>query len=256
MPGVSVVADAPRRGTLWSGTTRVHVRPLAHDPFGAFLILTGSHGDAFSPPEEPVLQQWLETLVEWGYRRVRTNAVASATDTALQGVGFSVVQDLVLLSVTHWSPPHMSPPCAWVPKRALRWGALRTSTRRDILALDAAAFGPQWSLDRESLTDAIGATSRSQVFVCRRKSVLDGFVVVGSSGGTGYVQRLAVNDTQRQHGVGSCLVGAALRWTHARGCTHTVVNTETTNSAAQALYEKMGFVALPNRLTVLYKELQ
>lgn len=251
-----MVADAPRRGTLWSGTTSVHIRPLAHDPYGAFLILTGSHGEAFAPPDETVLRQWLETITRWGYKRVRTNAVATVTDTALQGVGFSVVQELTLLSVTHWSPPRIAPPCPRSPRRALRWGTLRTATRNAILSLDAEAFGPHWCLDRESLTDAISATTRSQIFVCREKSVLDGFVVVGSSGGTGYVQRLAVNENVRQEGVGSCLVTAALRWTHAHGCTHTVVNTETTNYAAQALYEKMGFVSLPNRLTVLQKELQ
>jgi ribosomal protein S18 acetylase RimI-like enzyme len=35
-----------------------------------------------------------------------------------------------------------------------------------------------------------------------------------------------------------------------------VVNTDVNNHYAQHLYEKIGFVSLPNRLTVLQKELQ
>jgi ribosomal protein S18 acetylase RimI-like enzyme len=47
-----------------------------------------------------------------------------------------------------------------------------------------------------------------------------------------------------------------VQWTARKQCRHTVVNTDVNNHAAQRLYEKMGFVALPHRLTVLHKELR
>lgn len=248
--------SAPRRGTLWSGSHHVHVRPLGHDTSCAFVAFTGSHGEAFSLPDTSLIEQWLDTLAEWGYRRVRTNAVISTADTALRDAGFTVVQDLTLLSMSHWTPSRLAIGTTNPPKKVLRWGVLRKSVRREILALDAHAFGPEWCLDEDLLTDAVRATTHAQVFVARDARLLHGFVVVGASGGTGYVQRLAVSEDRQGQGIGHSLVATAVNWAQKRGCTHTVVNTEVGNVPARRLYEKIGFVALPNRLTVLQKELR
>lgn len=254
---MSVVERAPRRGTLWSGPTVVHARPLAHDPEAAFLIINGAHDDNFSFPGPEIIEQWLTTLATWGYSRVRTSALAPRPDEALRAVGFTPVQDLVLMSMTHWTPPEFSLAPDIAPKKALRWGKhLSSSLRDDILRLDTRAFGASWALDSDAFADALRATSRSQVFVARHKGVLQGFAVVGATGGTGYLQRLAVDADVQHSGVGSCLVASAVQWTSRRGCRHTVVNTEVNNHAARRLYEKIGFVALPNHLTVLQKELQ
>jgi ribosomal-protein-alanine N-acetyltransferase len=253
---MSVVYRAPRRGTLWSGPTAVHARPLAHDPESAFLIINGAHDDNFSFPGPEVIEQWLTTLKSWGYARVRTSALSTRPETALREVGFAPVQDLVLMSMTHWTPPQFSLAPDIAPKKTLRWGSRMPSSLRDeILRLDARAFGTTWALDTDAFSDALGATSRTQVFVARHKGALQGFAVVGATGGTGYLQRLAVDASAQRAGIGSCLVASAIQWSSRKGCRHTVVNTEVNNQPAQHLYEKIGFVALPNRLTVLQKEL-
>lgn len=253
---MSVVERAPRRGTLWSGPTVVHARPLAHDPEAAFLIISGAHDDNFSFPGPETIEQWLTTLKSWGYARVRTSALSPRPASALREVGFAPVQDLMLMSMSHWTPPQFSLAPDIAPKKAVRWGnRISSSLRDDVLRLDARAFGDTWALDRDAFTDALRATSRSQVFVARHKGVLQGFAVVGATSGTGYLQRLAVDAHVHRAGIGSCLVAAAVQWSSRRGCRHTVVNTEINNQPAQHLYEKIGFVSLPNRLTVLQKEL-
>lgn len=253
---MSVVERAPRRGTLWSGPTVVQVRPLAHDPEAAFLIISGAHDDNFSFPGPEMIDRWLTTLKSWGYARVRTSALSPRPESALREVGFAPIQDLMLMSMTHWTPPQFSLSPDIAPKKAVRWGnRISSSLRDDILRLDARAFGDTWALDKDAFSDALRATSRSQVFVARHKGVLQGFAVVGATGGTGYLQRLAVDAHVQRTGIGSCLVAAAVQWSSRKGCRHTVVNTEINNQPAQHLYEKIGFVSLPNRLTVLQKEL-
>ena len=254
---MSVVERSPRRGTLWSGPTVVHARPLAHDPEAAFLIISGAHDENVSFPGPEIIDQWLATLATWGYSRVRTSALSLRPDQALRTAGFTPVQDLVLMSMTHWTPPKFSLAPDIAPKKALRWGKhLSSSLRDDILQLDARAFGATWALDPDAFADALRATSRSQVLVAQHKGVLQGFAVVGATGATGYLQRLAVDADAQHSGVGSCLAAAAVQWASRRGCRHTVVNTDVNNQTAQRLYEKIGFVVLPNRLTVLQKELQ
>ena len=246
----------PRRGSLDAGSVRVHIRPLERDPRCAFMAITGSHGDRFSLPEPEVVGHWLATLAQWGYSRVRTNALNHGASATLQSAGFDVVQELTLLSLTHWVPTPPPSPESVVVTKALRLGAVRRRLRDEILELDQQAFGTQWGLDRDLFADAIAATTHRQVFVSREGQQLTGFVVVGATGDTGYIQRLAVCESVRRHSVGSCLVATAVRWAQKRGCTQTVVNTETTNAAALGLYEKIGFVALPDRLAVLQKELR
>lgn len=253
---MSVADSIPRRGSLDVGSVRVHVRPFERDPRCAFMAITGSHGDGFSLPESTVIEHWLTTLTQWGYAQVRTNALNHGATATLQSAGFDVVQELTLLSLTHWTPTPLPSPENVVAKKVLRWGAIRRRLRDEILNLDQQAFGTQWGLDQDLLTDAISATTYRQVFVTREGQQLTGFVVVGATGDTGYIQRLAVRENVRRRSVGSCLVAAAVSWAQKRGCTHTVVNTETTNVAALGLYEKIGFVALPDRLAVLQKELR
>lgn len=132
------------------------------------------------------------------------------------------------------------------------WPALR----REILALDTSSFGGSWCLDEGLLDDAMRATARSTLLISRHERRLNGFVIVGVSGDMGYVQRLAVHPDHRHRGVGTALVGHAVRWAARRGARQSMVNTEVTNVAARALYEKMGFTPLPTRLTVLHKELR
>lgn len=254
---MSVVERAPRRGTLWTGPTVVQVRPLANDVECAFLIVRGSHDGSYSLPGSAVIDQWLATLLSWGYLRVRTSALSANAANVLAGAGFSAVQDLNLLSLSHWTPPKFSISPDHQAKKAARFGrGVSLGITTEILNLDCKAFGPKWALDGDSFKDALDATSRSQVFTVRNNKKLLGFAIVGAGNATGYLQRLAVDQESRDCGIGHCLVAASIQWASRMGCSQTVVNTEANNQPALHLYEKMGFVCLPNRLTVLHKELR
>ena len=48
----------------------------------------------------------------------------------------------------------------------------------------------------------------------------------------------------------------SLAWAHSRGALDLLVNTEQSNAAALALYRGLGFVTVPDRLSVLERELE
>jgi ribosomal protein S18 acetylase RimI-like enzyme len=122
--------------------------------------------------------------------------------------------------------------------------------------VDEQAFGADWSLDAATLREAMRATGRSSVWVnMDGQGSVTGFVVVGATGTTGYVQRLAVQPAHQGHGAGSALLDAAHRWLEQVGCRSAVVNTEPTNAPALALYRRFGYVPLSYGLQVLELDL-
>lgn len=254
---VSLTARSPRSGVVWSGASSVRVRPWPLSPDRAYLLITGSHGPDLELPNSDILREWLHTIGSWGYHRVRTTALAPTPATALRTVGFVTAQELVLLKCTHFAPPVFDVPRDIAPHKVRRLPGHRysSSVLRDLLLLDNLAFGDEWCLDDQALRDAFSATRRSRVFVSRTRGRIDGFVLVGATGSTGFIQRLAVHPDARRSGVASRLVSTALRWSHKAGCSVTVVNTEVTNSAAIGLYKSFDFVEMEHGLQVLEREL-
>lgn len=251
-----MVDRTPRSGVIWSGSLSARVRPWASDPSRAFLIIMGSHGAGIRMPEPDTLSQWLDTLSDWGYRSVRTNALAPSLSTALGEVGFTPCQDLILLSRDHGDRPRFGIPSDIVP-RPLRIARRRTgrASFAAILDLDRVAFGDEWRMDAPSFTDAMGATRRSRLLVSRADDAIEGFALVGATGDTGYLQRIAVHPSRRRTGVATRLVAASIEWAWSRGCTRTVVNTESVNDAALSLYAGMGFVPMEHGLRVMERDL-
>ena len=248
---MNLAGHTPRGGVVWSGAVHARVRPWAGDPTKAFLLVGAARDPLIDPARHLPVETWLDTIRSWGYETVRTNAVAEPVASALAATGFEMVQDLLLLRRAHDETPAFGIPRDARP-RALRRAIGHTA---DLLDLDGVAFGADWALDAEMLADALAATAVSRVFVSRRDDVLQGFVVVGVTGRTGYIQRLAVHPSVRRSGVGARLLARALQWTDRRGATHTVVNTEVDNAAARALYVGFGFAQLPDRLVVMERAL-
>ena len=248
---MSLVEHAPRSGVVWAGSVHARVRPWHLLPQCAFLIIGGGHGGDVELPPADAVRGWLSTIQSWGYEHVRTNAVAPLVARQLGELGFAVAQDLILLGRTHHDSDNFEIPRDIRPRSPWR---LRSHVA-DILDLDRVAFGDEWCLDEQSLDDAINATSRSRIFLSRRDDVLQGFVLVGLTGRTGYIQRLAVHPEVRRSGVASRLVARSLMWAQRRGVTDTVVNTETTNHAARGLYDAFGFTTMPYGLSVMERAL-
>jgi ribosomal protein S18 acetylase RimI-like enzyme len=249
-----MVEQAPQRGIIWSGTTQASVRPWAGHPSRAFLMISGSHSPETELPDQEVLRDWVATMTRWGYGSVRTSAMSPQAADALTEVGFLPAQNLVLLRTKHLSPPASDIPTDVAPRpvRQLRY---RQSLIHDVLRLDQLAFGNEWHLDEETFREALTATRRVRLFTSRHRGVLEGFVLVGATQQTGFIQRVAVHPDARRTGVASRLISAAVQWSFRRGCTNTVVNTEVNNDAALGLYRNAGFTNLDHGLIVLEREL-
>lgn len=158
----------------------------------------------------------------------------------------------------------------------------RRATRRDwdeILAVDQQSFDDFWHFDRDGLKDSLEATPASRLRIIRGTDLADppdratgtparpsiqrnahnnelvGYALAGHSGGSGYLQRLAVHPACRQQGIGTLLVEDALRWIRRRGAVTGWVNTQKTNESALRLYQKLGFTLQEHPLTVMYRTL-
>jgi ribosomal-protein-alanine N-acetyltransferase len=173
-------------------------------------------------------------------------------------LGFAGVQDLSLLQLHHTRADLVDVPADITP-RTMPTGRLarrfRSSSFKNILALDAESFGTDWQMDMANFTDALSATSQSRVLVSHHNNELVGFVLAGCTGQHGFIQRLAVRPQSRRSGVATCLLAASLNWIINNGCTDTVVNTEVANYSAQNLYRKFGFVDMNHGLIVMEREL-
>lgn len=245
--GVNVVEQSPGVGVMWSGAISARLRPWSHDPECAFLLITSANTTG---PHTTELEQWLNTARQWGYQRVRTSALPPSLSTPLLEVGFSEVQRLAVLSVAHHEAPSFRIPRDIAP-RPLRVGHRPSRKLLDILHIDELSFPTPWNMAWPDMNDAMNATHHSRIFVSENKGTIEGFVLIGTSHNSGFLQRLAVHPSARRTGVASRLVAKSLEWSYRRGCSTTVVNTETTNDSALGLYASLGFQQLPDGLSVL-----
>ena len=248
---MKVAEQAPREGVIWSGATTARLRAWPHEPRTAHLVLSGAY-DRVDVPSSDTVSQWRKTAAEWGYHHIRTSALPVTTASLFHQAGFETVQSLTVLSVAHSERPTFDVPSDVTPRSVAKWAVSRPSrVVQTVLNIDAESFPTPWHLDQTTFSDAMNATGSSRLFVSRHRGHIDGFVLVGATDSTGYVQRLAVRPSARRTGVGLRLVARALEWSFKKGCSTTVVNTETTNEPALRLYESLGFVPHNDGLVVV-----
>lgn len=121
-----------------------------------------------------------------------------------------------------------------------------------LLEIDAAAFSPFWRFNRDGLEEAIQATSRSTTLAIQGgEGHPIAYAVVGFGSAISYLQRVAVNPKWQGHGMGRSLVRVAARKARAVGAKVLLLNTQSDNNPAIALYEDEGFALLPEPLTLL-----
>jgi ribosomal protein S18 acetylase RimI-like enzyme len=217
-----------------------------YDPTTALLTLrSGHHPEATITSD--LVKMWLGTAQHGGFARVRTNAVSPQLAAILATVGFTVKQELSLLTA----------PLQEVPSHAQTVSARRV-TAAQAIRIDCAAFHGEWAIDPPALLSAKQATQfhrlrglGSSRFRRTTSYCLSGFTPSPSESQYGYIQRLAVHPSAQRNGYGRKLVLDAMHWLGSRGMQHALVNTDSTNETALSLYHSLGFAPMPYSLYVL-----
>jgi ribosomal protein S18 acetylase RimI-like enzyme len=223
------------------GHERLRVGPWRGDRSVAFVTPLG---DA-RPPTASIVEQACEVLARKGYVRVLTGALAGREQAGFLAAGFAPHEELHLL--VH--DLEALPDAPDVPLRR-GWPVDRPAA----LAVDASAFPAFWRLDRDGLREAVHATPVARFRVGTDGGVV-AYAITGRAGDRGYVQRLAVRPDHAGHGFGAALVVDGLRWLREAHAREAVVNTQTDNVRALALYERLGFRRQPAGLVVLARPL-
>ena len=217
-----------------------------YDPTTALLTLrSGHHPEATITSD--MVKMWLGTAQHGGFARVRTNAVSPQLADILATVGFTVKQELSLLTA----------PLENVSSDA-RTVSARRITAAQAIRIDCAAFHGEWAIDPPALLAAKQATQFHRLRGLgssrfRRTSgyCLSGFTASPAESQYGYIQRLAVHPSAQRNGYARKLVLDAMHWLGSRGMQHALVNTDTANEAALSLYDSLGFAPMTYSLYVL-----
>ncbi len=122
----------------------------------------------------------------------------------------------------------------------------------DLLRVDHAAFDRFWRFDRFGMAEAIAATTTTKSLLIRGPDgVPVAFAIVGFGHAMSYLQRLAVHPDWQGQQMGRSLIRTAARTAQSAGSRAMMLNTQTDNDPAIALYASEGFVTLPEPLAVL-----
>ena len=199
-----------------------------YDPTTALLTLRSSHHPEATITSD-VVKMWLGTAQHGGFARVRTNAVSPQLAGILATVGFSVKQELSLLTA----------PLQNVPSTAQPASAQRI-TAAQAVRIDCAAFHGEWAIDPPALLATKQATQFHR---------LRGLGPSRLRRTSSYC--LAVHPSAQRCGQGRKLVLDAMHWLGSRGMQHALVNTDITNAAALSLYRSLGFTPMSYSLYVL-----
>lgn len=193
------------------------------------------------------VRRCLVTLADRGFSRAITGALTEQEQRPFVEAGFTVADELFVLTRVLGDVAVPAPPAGTRLRRA------RTADRAAVVELDHLCFGSFWQLDSGGIDEAVHATPRARFRVAETEGVdgLAGYVICGRAAERGYVQRLAVHPDARRRGVAAALMLDGLRWLQRWGAAEAVVNTQQTNADALALYEHLGFERRDAGLRVL-----
>jgi ribosomal protein S18 acetylase RimI-like enzyme len=244
-PALQALTSAPL--ILRSGTVIARVRPWSFEPNVAHLVL---YNQTRLPTPSDILG-WISELRLAGFDTVRTGAVGAQTGARFEHLGFEAIQSLVLLEHLH-----VNKLTSASTKSSGTTVKLSSDADVDASRVDVAAFGPGWCIDRVGVGDVRSATPRSRARAIRVDDVIVGYAISGRDGKNGYIQRLAVSPSHQHHGLGEALVRDSLRWMARWRVQRALVNTHIGNDAALALYHRLGFNDLSDRLHVYERRIE
>jgi ribosomal protein S18 acetylase RimI-like enzyme len=256
-----------RQYVLWPGNamsvrslrSSVMVRPAGLD---ARTLHVRLRDDSVVPALDE-LRSWLDAVaVDPDITTIRTSALFPRTAARFQEAGFTVADTLALLRADLGAPTVR----AAVERHDGRWFGDGTATMRRsqfpaASRVDRAAFGERWAHDAAEIDEICRATPTHRArwrpaaprrsLLARHGGELVAFAIAGAATDHGYLQRLAVDPARQRRGHGRALTVDALRWMVRRRLPDCLVNTSEENAPALALYDSLGFTAMPDRLRVL-----
>lgn len=231
---------------LRAGGVVARVRPWAFEPNVAHLVLYNQS----RLPTPSDITEWISGLRVAGYDTIRTGAVGAQAGARFERLGFEVIQSLVLLENTDvGSATTTAPKSAGVTR-------LGTDDDHEASCVDVSAFGAGWCIDRVGIGDVRSATPRHRARAIRLNKELIAYAISGRDGRNGYIQRLAVSPAHQHQGHGVNLVADSLRWMARWRVQRALVNTHVGNEAALALYHRLGFTDLGDRLHVYERRIE
>jgi ribosomal protein S18 acetylase RimI-like enzyme len=232
---------------LRAGGVVVRVRPWAFEPNVAHLVL---YNQTRLPTPSDILQ-WVSDLRVAGYDRIRTGALGALAGARFERLGFEAIQSLILLE-------HTNVGAFAVASSKNSSSVIRLATDDDSQAsrIDVSAFGAGWCIDRVGIGDVRSATPRHRARAVQADDQLVAYAITGRDGRNGYIQRLAVSPDHQHRGYGAALVNDSLRWMSRWRVQRALVNTHIGNEPALALYHRLGFTDLSDRLHVFERRIE
>lgn len=197
-------------------------------------------------PGPELLRRAIFSCASLGNGSAISQALMASDARPFLSAGGACIQELHLLgcsrpSVRRWSRRH-----------DLEGARLERCNPTSALSeVDRAAFGGFWHFDIEALRDAARATDTSRLRAVTVDGQAVGYVLVGTNGNQGFVQRLAVHPDHEGQGYASALLRDGLAWLGRRAVHSVSINTQVTNVRARTLYERHGFTLRPERLIVV-----
>jgi ribosomal protein S18 acetylase RimI-like enzyme len=228
-----------------AGGRAVRIAPWPADERTAQLTVVAGG----AAPSRAVLETVLADVAREGYVAVVTAALGPSERPPFTDAGFQPLAWLTLLDHDLRDLPLPAP-----SRPELR--RARRSDWPTVADLDARAFPTFWHLGPDGIDEARHATPSNRVrLAIRPGGGIGGYAIFGRSGDRGFLQRLAVDPGVQGQGLATTLVLDGLRWLRSRGATSALVNTQTDNERALALYTRLGFQLQIERLAVLGRRL-
>ena len=212
-----LVAGAPRAGTAWLRVAAVSGQGLAA-------------GGGYASRLRQLWEGLALRLREAGAERVVVLAVDAWLQRSLAPLGFHEVDRILEMRHVPGEPP---PDLA---RADFRLRAAATPDLDAVLAIDGAAFGPLWCMDRADLDAAVEDGGR--LTLAEDSGQITGFQFTYVLEGGVHLARLAVLPDRQGQGIGSALLRAELAaWQGAGAITLNVLGSSV---GAQRLYARQG----------------
>jgi ribosomal protein S18 acetylase RimI-like enzyme len=241
---------------------RARVGRWPYDDEVAHLVLLDHH----MVPTDADIANWIDEANGQGARLLRTGALFPDSTRPFLDAGFGVADTLTLLRCPigprrtgsrdnadgNTCGTSRRPRSAGGPIRLRR---LRPSMLAEAADIDRRSFSTPWADDIAALVDIMSATPYHRSRSVHHGGRMVAFSISGRAGGSGYVQRLAVDPSARRRGFARLLLDDALDWMHRRNVSEAMVNTAAGNHPALSLYESVGFERQPGSLSILERAL-